>query len=177
MPKATASGRLTPLNDCYLRIPNFGVFTFNNLPDVSDSKDVVYGEDPFMGRASPMITYSHSGARTISIQFHFFHYDDQEGRDNLLFLRAIQSLSYPRGPRFGVPYAPPEICKFRCGDLFSRNSELCLYLTNYSFKPPTDVVWDYRNYMPYKFDVDTTWRVAYSSQDLPINTRIIEFGR
>ena len=121
MPKATIGGNLVPINDCYLKIANWGTFTFNNLPDVTDSKGVSYGEDPFMGRSSPMVTYNHSNSRVISIQFHFFYYNDQEGRYNLQFLRAIQSLAYPGGPANGVPYTPPAICKFRCGELFSRD--------------------------------------------------------
>jgi len=177
VPKSTTQGRLNPIENCYLIIPSLGTWTLNNLPDISDGKDVVFNEDNIMGRSSPIVMYHYSGARNISIQFHMFHYDDQEGRDNLLFLRSIQSLAYPRAASSSAPYAPPEICKFRCGNLLSVNSELCLILLSYRTTFPTDVIWDFRNYMPYKFDIDTSWRVVYTSQDLPINTRIIQSGR
>jgi hypothetical protein len=50
-------------------------------------------------------------------------------------------------------------------------------LKSYSVKFPTDVVWDQDFYVPYKFDVDTSWDVVYRSSELPGQERIAQLGR
>lgn len=176
--KATSSrGTLQTLPNCYLNIPSFGPIAFNNLPDIGDSKNAVYDSTPIIGRSSPLHSYHYSDTRTISLTMHFFVLSQGDAEYNLSALRAIQSCAYPRqGGSGGAPFAPPEICSVRCGDLLAKQ-DLCVVMQSYNVKWPTDVVWDESNMCPYRFDVDTNWWVVYSSDKLPFNTDIITSGR
>ena len=44
----------------------------NNLPEISDGKSAAYNDEPIMGRAFPLKTYSHSENRSISMTLHFY---------------------------------------------------------------------------------------------------------
>lgn len=202
--KSILEGKLQKIPDCTLTIPSAG-FTIqtiydpvteepiqqvvptgaelkivvNNLPDVSDTKNAVYNGEGIIGRASPMHTYSHSGERTISMQLHFFINQPDDGLINLQYLRAIQSAVYPRSGKLGgeiTPYKPPPICRLKCGKLLG-DEELCVILQSYSVKFPTEVAWDEVTFCPYRFDVDTSWIVTYTTIDLPFQDRIIKLGR
>ena len=181
--------------------PNKYVLTMNNLPDITDTKSAVYNNEPIAGRSVPLYTYSHSGDRTISMQIHFFVVEEGDANRNLEALKIIQSAVYPcQDPADTTyPYTPPPVCKIKCGSLLaSRQHHLCVVLQSYSVKFPTDVAWydedlldggmpnnndHYSNrktssdYCPFRFDVDTTWLVVYSSEELPFQTRIIVSGR
>jgi len=189
-------GALRPIEKCYIRIPNLigedfpdGKIIVDNLPDVSDTKSANYNEDGIIGRSSPLHTYSYSGTRQISINFHFFITKPGDGRKNLKCLRAISSCAYPRDGGSGdkitvgvanqgaAPFVPPPICQFRCGNLLAEEEELCLILQNYSTSFPTEVAWDEETFCPYRFDVNTAWWVVYASEDLPSQSRIISSGR
>lgn len=177
MPKATnRKGALNNIDQCWLYIPNFGTITVNNLPELGDSKNAVYNSDGIIGRSNPLHTYSYSDNRTVSIQFHFFVVEEQDIDKNLRYLRAIESCVYPREGQSGMPYAPPPICEFKCGDLIATES-VCVICQQYSVKFPTEVAWDKRTLCPYKFDIDSTWWVVYDSMDLPDQSRIIRSGR
>lgn len=179
MKSTRGDGSLQPIEDCYLIIPNYNngqPIIMNNLPDISDTKAAVYNADPVIGRSSPLHTYSHSDTRNISINFHFFITRDGDAQQNLRHLRAIESAVYPR--QLGdAPYVPPVICKFKCGSILAQDEELCLILQNYSVTFPTEVAWDEETFCPYRFDVNTTWWVVYTSPDLPFADRIIQSGR
>jgi hypothetical protein len=196
MPKATQpTGKLQTIDKCYVEIPTSSIsgslpgipisislnsnvrIPINNLPEISDSKQAVYNNDPIIGRASPLHTYHYSDTRNISIQFHFIVTEQSDLENNLKYLRAIESAVYPREGDSNIPFRPPPICKLRCGNLLAVDKDLCVVLQQYSVKFPTDVVWDKDTLCPYKFDVDTTWLVVYSSQDLPTNSRIYSSGR
>lgn len=178
MPKATApSGLLREIDKCYLEIPSYGRININNLPDVSDSKSVVYNSEGIIGRSSPLHTYSYSDSRTISIQFHFHVMQRDDITKNLSSMRAIQSCAYPREGDSPSPFKPPQICRLRVGNLLAHEQELCVTLQQYSVKWPSDVVWDEETLCPYHFDVDTSWMVVYTSADLPYASRIISSGR
>jgi len=75
----------------------------------------------------------------------------------------------------GAPFEPPPVCRLRCGSLLS-SGEICAILRSYSVRFPTDVPWDENTYLPYKFDVDTSWEAVYSSDDLPGQERILQLG-
>ncbi len=181
--KATQSGKLNNITDCYIIIPNAGMIIMNNLPDISDSKDAIYNSEAIIGRAAPLYTYSHSGDRIINMQIHFFVVNKDDAITNLTKLRWLQSAVYPRqgdnGSQASVaPFKPPPICQIRCGDLLAKGQAVCAYLRSYSVKFPTDVAWDTNSetFCPFKFDVDTSWTVAYTSSDLPFQDRIITSG-
>ena len=177
MPKATITGgSLVPIEDCYLDIPNFGKIIFDNLPEITDSKSASYNDEVVIGRASPLKTYSQSDNRTIALQIHFFVSRPNDIQENLSKLRAIESATYPREDGTG-PYTPPPICKLKCGQLLSSDSELCVVCKSYSVRFPTDIAWAEDVFTPYKFDVDTTWDVVYRSSDLPGQDRILQSGR
>jgi len=175
-------GRLVPVqtksSECSLFIPGFGRIVMDNLPDLTDSKQNVWSEDQVMGRSSPIVGYNHSGSRTISLVFHFFAVRRADLIRNISYLNAIRSCAYPRkSTSANIPYLPPVICKFRFGKTLSNDGDVCIILDSYNFSPPTDVIWDEELLMPYKFDVSTSWKIVYSSNDLPFNTRIITLGR
>lgn len=157
----------------------------NNLPDIGDSKSAVYNNEPIIGRSVPLYTFSHSGDRTISLQIHLFVIEPQDAEQNLQILRIVQSAIYPQEDSNKVfPYLPPPVCRLKCGSLLTSGSEhLCVVLQSYNVKFPTEVAWhdsDYTGsstYCPYRFDIDTTWLVVYSSEDLPYQSRIVTSGR
>jgi len=200
MPKATIAGGGGPLNaidDCYIIIPanvkppedgkNSPTFKYeekqvriimDNLPDISDSKSANYAEETIIGRTCPIKTSSQSDNRSITVQLHFIISQPYHVNENLAKLRALQSAAYPReGEEGGSPFIPPPVCKMKCGNLLG-TKEICVILKSYSVKFPTDVAWDAesKNFTPYKFDVDTTWDVVYSSSSLPGQNEIFQAG-
>lgn len=200
MPKATQQGgRLSVIDDCYIVIPYDGakppeppkesdptfifkekivIVVMDNLPDISDTKSANYSDETIIGRSNPVKTYSQSDNRSISMQIHFIVSKPSDVYVNLQKLRAIQSALYPRdGEGGGSPFIPPPVCRMKCGNLLS-TQEICVILKQYSVKFPTDVAWDANsgNFTPYKFDVDTTWDVVYSSSSLPGQREIFQAG-
>ncbi len=179
MPKATlAGGNLNIIEDCFVIIPNGQEsvkIELKALPDITDSKSASYHDEPIIGRSTPLKTYSHSENRVISFTMHFYTVSDGDIEENLKFLKAIQSAAYPRMGTT-TPFLPPPICRIKCGDLLAKE-ELCVVLISYGTTYPTDVVWDEKTLLPYKFDVQTTWQVVYPSSDLPGQERIIRLGR
>lgn len=202
--KATNLGNLNPLNQCEIIVPKPKInfievsdwfkwdvtgkekvykIVLNNLPEISDTKNAIYNNEGIIGRSAPLYTYSHSGDRTISLQIHLFALKSIDCEKNLQALRIIQSALYPRNEQalisaggMAAPYKPPPICKIKCGNLLARNEYVCVFLQSYSVKFPTDVAWDETTYCPYRFDIDTTWTVCYTSSELPWQNRIIQTG-
>jgi hypothetical protein len=187
--KATNYGRLVQIDDCYISIPippsptppsqTPYVIRLRSLPEISDSKQATYNTENIIGRSFPLYTFSHSGDRQLSIQLHFFILDDNDPEKNLQDLRAIQSCAYPRRGTGGAPYMPPMICTIQCGHLLAKEP-ICAVLQSYSVKFPTEVAWyEGKNgqYCPYRFDVDTSWLMVYSSSELPYQDRIFTTGR
>lgn len=197
--KATVNGKLTPIENCVIVIPGTNQrheIVLNNLPDISDSKQAIYGQEGIIGRSAPLYTYSNSGDRSLSMQLHFFitrescrsvpsrdlllgnNYCDQCGDCNLDHLRWIQSAVYPREGTGDAPYTPPPICRIKCGDLLGKNNgSVCVVLQSYSVRFPTEVAWDTKTSCPYRFDVDTSWLVVYSTEKLPYQNHIYTTGR
>lgn len=174
--KATNTGSLNKLYDCYIKVGNETIY-MNNLPDISDTKSAVYNQEGIIGRSFPLYTYSHSADRTINMQLHFFVVNKVDAKNNLAKLKSIQSAVYPRdGSESSTPYQPPVICKIKCKNILA-DDELCVVLQSYSVKFPTEVAWDEETFCPFRFDVDTNWLVVYTSSNLPDNTRIIQSGR
>jgi len=178
--KATNTGSLNRIEDCYLTIPGAGTIIMNNLPDISDSKGAVYNNEAIIGRSFPLYTYSHSADRTISMQMHFFVVDPNDVFQNLNYLRWIESAVYPReGGSIGAPFIPPPVCQIKCGELLAKEP-LCVVLQSYSVKFPTEVAWALDPqpvFTPFRFDVDTQWLTVYTSPDLPFQSRIVQTGR
>lgn len=175
MPKATPSCSLKPIDNCYIELPGFGKVVMDNLPDLSDSKSASYSDTTIIGRSFPVKTFSHSENRAIGWGMHLFVKNRADISGNLAILRKLESLVYPRDNGPG-PYAPPLICKIKCGDLLSVNNPLCVILKSYSVKFPTDVAWDEEKLTPYKIDLDLSFEVVYSSNDLPGADRIVNSG-
>ena len=174
--KATSiGGGLQKIPDCYVEIPNKGKISFNILPDITDAKAANFVGEPIMGRATPMKSFSHSEDRTFNITMHFMSTNRNDAQTNMKNLRLIQSIAYPRDAQNDMPYLPPPICKIKCGKLLA-DEAICAVMKSYSVKFPTDVAWDSENYMPVKFDVDTTWDVVYLSSNLPGQERIMTLG-
>jgi len=173
--KATlAGGTLIEIENCYIDVPNFQKIKMKALPELSDSKSASYNDESIMGRAFPLKTYSHSENRAISMTVHFYTIQEKDKDENLRAMRALESAVYPREQN-GMPFVPPVVCKIKCGKLLA-DEDLCVVLKSYSVKFPTDVVWDTTTYLPYKFDVETTWEVVYKSTDLPGQKKILQSG-
>lgn len=182
MPAATIiGGALVPIKDCYIAIPIGGsrefTLTFKVLPEISEQKTVSYNDEQVIGRASPLKTYAQSDNRTLSVQIHMVVSEASDIEYNLTALRAIQSAAYPREGQNGAPFVPPPVCRIKCGRLLSEGSELCVILKSYSVKFPTEIAWDEDTFVPYKFDIDTSWDVVYKSSELPGQDRIFISGR
>jgi hypothetical protein len=168
---------LIPIEDCWIDIPNYKKIVMRALPEITDSKQATYNNEPIIGRSFPLYTYSHSNDRQIHMQIHFYVINEKDAADNLADLRAIQSAVYPReGTGGGSPFIPPPICQIKCGQILALQP-LCVVLQSYSVKFPTEVIWDEKTFCPFKFDVDTNWWVVYTSSDLPFQSRIISSGR
>ena len=178
MSSATTSpgGQPQILKNCFIRIPNADTIRMKALPDISDSKSASYNDESIIGRSFPLKTYSHSENRAISMQLHFFIAEEADIQTNLRYLRALESAVYPQDDNSGAPFIPPPVCRIRCGSLLAAYGELCAILKSYSVKFPTDVAWDESSYLPYKFDVDTSWEVVYRSTNLPGQSRIFRYG-
>lgn len=174
--KSTNNGSLNKINQCVLSIPGGSDIVMNNLPDVSDSKSANYNNEAIIGRSFPLYTYAYSGDRVINLQMHFFVVNDGDARQNLNQLRLIQSAVYPREGSGGAPFSPPPVCNLKIGQLLGSQS-LCVILSSYSVKYPTDVAWDLNLMVPFRFDVDTSWLVVYTSSELPNASRIVSSGR
>lgn len=188
MVKATNKGTLNPIELCYVDIPieegEPHRIILNNLPDISDTKSAIYNNEGIIGRSFPLYTYSHSGDRQINIQFHFFTINKDDAFKNVNDLRAIQSAVYPRKGVSGAPFRPPPVCRLQCGAMLSGNpkqenpsDDLCVVLQSYSVKFPTEVAWEEEYYIPYRFDVETSWLTVYTSEELPFADQIFKIGR
>ena len=177
MARATIpGGKLVNLKDCYIQIPNGMKIELNNLPDLSDTKGASYNDEVIMGRSFPLKSFSHSENRAISMTLHFFVVNKEDISINMQYLRAIESCTYPRTANSGLAFQPPPVCQIKCGKLLGED-ELCVVLRSYSVKFPTDAVWDEETYVPFKFDVDTSWEVVYRTVNLPGQEKILAMGK
>lgn len=178
MPKGSLpGGDLAPIDNCYLRIPGFGIVTFYAVPDISESKSAQYNDENIPGRSFPLKTYSHSGDRTISMTIHLYVRKKTDVSQNIATLRAIQSCLYPQDAGVGgtAPFIPPPICQIRCGYQLA-DGELCVILKSCNTRYPTDVPWDEETYFPYKLDIETSWDIVYRTANLPGQSRILQTG-
>lgn len=184
--KATLDyGLLQPIPRSQIQIPAQAgsppvLITLRILPEITDSKSASYQDESIIGRAYPIKAYSHSENRTITMKCHFIILEEKDARQNLEYLRALQSAVYPRESDVS-PYLPPPICRIRHGNLLAGSKTdgwICVVLKSYSVTFPTDVAY-YSTlggdgpYIPYKFDVDLTWDAVFASEDLPGQQKIM----
>lgn len=185
--KATSpnSSNLNPIQGCYIIVPGPSgnvQIRFNAMPTLTDQKKANYNEEPIIGRTQPLITYSHSSTRSISIDITLVTTNNsgQLANEpgnltyNIRVLRALESLTYPRVE--GVsnplpPFRPPPVCKLRCGEAISPD-ELCVILDSYQTKVEPSVPLDPDTLFPLKLSVSTNWFVVYRSDQLPGQERI-----
>src|SRR4051812_22713439 len=118
--KATnEGGKLADIPNCTITVPNFsdGDIVLKALPEISDSKSAAYNDEPVIGRSTPLKTYSHSENRIITMQLHFFTTSAEDSNQNIKYLRALESCTYPRKGTGNLPFLPPPVCKIKCGKL------------------------------------------------------------
>ncbi len=169
-------GALRTLDKAYISIKGTRI-PFVALPDVGDSKSAEYSDEPIIGRATTLKTYSYSSSRKISIELYFYIVEDGDAEENISRLRLLQSALYPEdGQGGGAPYVPPPVCKIKFGSMLS-DDEICAVLRSCSSKYPRDVAYDEATYCPYFFQVSTEWDVVYKATDLPGQDRIFNTGR
>ena len=105
MPKAAEGGSLNELtNLCYINIPGVGrntdglkrsfTYTFNNLPDITDTKSATYNDEIVIGRSNPIKTFSSGDNRAINVTIHLIVTKPTDIDYNISILRAIQSCVY-----------------------------------------------------------------------------------
>lgn len=178
MKATTAAGDLAEIPNAEIVIPTGSGrrrLTFRIMPDIGDQKGATYNPEEVMGRSSPIMNFSKSEARKISIDIHFITLKKSDIDRNRRDLWAIMSCCYPRDGQAGMPYRPPAICKLKFGKLLG-STGVCAVLENYSIKYPTDQVIDPVTLFPYKFDVSTSWQILYASSKLPGAEKIITAG-
>ena len=184
--KATLpNGILVPIKNCYIDVPIFNngnsgpTIPMNILPDISDGKSASYPDESAQGRSMPFKTFQNSDNRSVSWTAHFMVCQDGDQVTILNYLRTIEACTYPMlNSTGGAPYAPPPICRIRCGDLLSdRNKEdLCAILKSYSVKFDPSVPWDEYYNIPYKLDVDMQFEIVYDQSNLPGAENILDGG-
>ncbi len=181
--KATLNdGSLQPIPNCEILIPGGNPIKMYILPDITDTKGASYSDEPIIGRAFPIKTYSHSENRAITMKVHFVTLKATDAIRVLSEVRLIQSAVYPRDGSIspgGGPYLPPPVCKIRCGRLLAGGNDgsLCVVLKNYSVSYPPDVAWHTIaavECLPYKFTMDLTWDVVYANENLPGQENIMK---
>jgi len=181
MTKATLdNGSLNSLNgpDCYIKIGSNEPIYMDILPDISDSKNVGYQTESGIGRASPFNIYKYSEIRTISWGCHFIIQSSnpnnrtKEAFEIIETIRTIQSACYPEDETG----KPPPICILKCGELLDNTDGVCAVLKSYSLKFDTQVPWDESTLLPYKIDMDLQFDVVYDQSNLPVSSKIIDFG-
>lgn len=169
--KATdESGNLVDIPNCYINIEglNWGTekllpIKMKILPDISDSKGASYTNESGIGRSMPFKSYQNSEDRSISWTIHFIICKQGDADTILRQMRLLESLVYPEMEATGgAPYAPPHICKLKCGNILATGGqEVCAILKNYSVKFDPNVPWDEATGIPYKFDMDLQFEVVY----------------
>lgn len=176
MPKATKeSGKLIPIDDCYIKINNTTI-VMDNLPDISDTKSANYPDEAAIGRSFPFKHYSHSENRAISWGCHFFVQSAGDENKIIDTLRLLESCTYPMTQNTGgAPYSPPPICKIKCGRLLAEK-ELCAVLKSYSVKFDTTLPWSKNGLVPHRLDVELQFEVVYNQSDLPGSELIMKTG-
>lgn len=178
MKSTFSGGELKPIQDCYIEIPEFGssaIIVMNILPEISDSKGANYADVTAIGRSFPIKNYAYSENRTISWTAHFMVCKEGDQIDILRKVNLLRACVYPSNDE--SPYAPPPICRIKCGQQLSSGQEpLCCVLRSYSLKIPTDVAWDETTYIPYKLDMELSFEVVYNSSDLPFAEDIRRLG-
>lgn len=175
MKSTQPNGFLNTLNNkCYIEIPGHQTIHLRILPEISDRKSAKYSDESVIGRSTPLKSYSHSDNRTLSLKLQFLSLNKYELQENLYNYYAISSLTYPRsGEEIQGPYAPPSICKLRCGDMLrpvnfvGGNPGLSVILDSYDLNIPKDIVRDDETLIPYYFTLSTTWNVVYPAGNLP----------
>lgn len=174
--KATLQhGKLQTLKDkCSISIPGYKDIQLKILPEISDSKQARYNDEPVIGRSFPIKTYAHSENRVISMRLHFQVVNEIDLEENVRALWAIQSATYPRSGEDG-PYRPPPICRIQCGRMLGE-IPLCAILESYQVQVPTDCVWDEHTLVPYYFYLNTTWQIVYAASRLPNQELILNGG-
>jgi hypothetical protein len=190
---STSTGNLIPLDGCQINIQGTSIL-LKVIPEITDTKSASWNDEPIMGRAFPMKTYSHSENRSITMICHFVVIEEKDIEDNIRALRLLESAVYPMDdPKY--PYRPPPVCRIVCGQLLGGreggvgNQPVCVILKSYSVQFPTDVPWDNNpatsaggstfggaTFLPYKFDVTCNWEAVYPSTDLPGQDRIAYGG-
>ena len=96
MPKATTSSGLIEISDCFISTDS-GTVTMQALPEITDSKGATYAPENIIGRSTPLLTYSHSDARTISWEIPFYITDQDDIDKNIKSIYLLESLVYPQG--------------------------------------------------------------------------------
>ena len=179
MQATTLTGILKDIPDCYINIGG-AYFYMYIMPEISDTHDAKYAETNGVGRSLPTYNFSNGGARVINWTVHL--YADFPGRllSNLLFLRALESCTYPRNTENSfLPFVPPIILQIKCGAVLG-DVPLSVILQSYNVKFPVDVQWSDPQVVngknvgpiPYKLDVDCTFATVYDSLYLPGQDRI-----
>ena len=169
--KATdATGVLVPIPNFYLKVGT-RIMSPRMIPtNINDTKSATYQNEGIPGRTTPIKYYTGSEPRIISFNWPFFMSNEITKKEAIDYLKIFKSLVYPRSSTTAA-YAPPTICKFKCGQI-TENQELCVILTNYSLGFGNTTVWD-AELLPISFEVGLNFEVVYASSNLPGSEKMI----
>lgn len=174
---ATETGNgypLKPIPDCYIDTGENGKIEFYSLPNITDGKSASYPEVQIMGRSAPLVTYSSSSSRTISLTFHLYVTRKSDIQKNNEIIKKIIALVHPE---YDNTYLPPRIAKIKCGKFLGgqQTDGVPVLLQNYSIQYDTETQWfeDGGIYMPLQQQITTSWLVVYTWSNVPGHKDVI----
>lgn len=164
-------GFLYPIYDCWIQLgdrPQDRIDLYA-LPELQDSKQATYSDQPIQGRAAAVKTYSYSSNRTIGCTLHLYVTEQADIKRNLDIIRKIASLTHPE---YQNTYLPPRVARMKCGKLLSEDAAgVPVVLKTYNVSYDTAMQWFYDEtigtYMPLHVQISTDWDVVYSWTSLP----------
>ncbi len=160
-------GFLNEIPGCKITTPD-EIITLKALPEISESKSVIYADQPIQGRAAPVKTYAYSENRTISLTIHLYVSIRDDIKLNMRYIRAISALAHPE---YGGTYNPPQIAQIKCAHL----DDVPVVLKSYQLQYDNTVQWFNEGdiYMPLHLSIQTEWDVVYSHVSLPGHADVI----
>ena len=179
--------RLTRIKNCWIQVANVNranpsensllpggsdKYYFTALPELSWSKNANYNAQPIIGRPVPVITYAHSGPKSVTVTIHMHNPTRNDMDYNL---SAVNYLAGALHPRLDATYAPPPICTFHCGpgaaksggSLRSPMQHFNFIMTSMKQNMGSDTVWDTDYMMPKSWDIDISGDIVYTYIELP----------
>lgn len=159
---SSQDGGLNPIPGCAVSREGINVrVPLLALPELTTSKEATYASTAILGRSSPIVSYQHSGPRTVSMTVHCHALTRSDLLHNILLTQLLFSCVYPT---YENSYKPPPLLTIDCGAFF-KNVKCIVRNVEVGFS--SEVVWDQSLMVPRQWDVTMTAEVVYSFLELP----------